>query len=152
MKLTKYDKQVIVRAILADIPFDNDKVRKDAQAALVKAMTPTVRKVYQLHPRALNTHYYGCTIFTRESARFTVGDVDHEEVLKPFVEAKANYDRVVGNLKNTIESCSTLKQLQERLPEFAKYFPKEGEATPNLPAVANLVADLVKLGWKGAAQ
>jgi hypothetical protein len=35
-----------------------------------------------------------------------------------------------------------------RLPEFEKYFPAEdAPISKNLPALANMVADLTKLGW-----
>jgi hypothetical protein len=148
-KLTKYDKQVIVRAVTADVPFDNDAVKKAAQDAIVKAMSPEVRKVYKTHPTALRSKST-YDISERECAVLIVGDVDYDEVLKPFVEAKEKRKATLNQLEAIIESCSTLKQLRERLPEFESYFPVEGVATPNLPAVANLVADLVKLGWKGA--
>lgn len=150
MKLTKYDKEVVIRAVVADIPFDNDSIKKAAQAAIIKAMPPEVRKVYKTHPGALKTEYRR-DVLNREGYYFITGDMEVGEVLKPFVEAKENFDRVVRQLELIVESCSTLKHLQDRLPEFEKYFPQEGVATPNLPAVANLVADLVKLGWKGAS-
>jgi predicted nucleic acid-binding Zn ribbon protein len=47
MKLTKYDRQAIVRAIMNDVPKPDKTQRADKiQAAIVKAMSPDVRKVY----------------------------------------------------------------------------------------------------------
>src|SRR5574344_331705 len=52
-------------------------------------------------------------------------------------------------LTAVIDSCSTLKQAKEALPEFIKYLPEEpGKAIDRtLPVVGNLVADLMKVGW-----
>ena len=52
-------------------------------------------------------------------------------------------------LRQTIYSVTTLKQALEILPEFAKYLPQEPEKTAKnmLPAVANLVSDLMAAGW-----
>ena len=56
-------------------------------------------------------------------------------------------------ISGVIAGCTTVKTAKARLPEFAKYLPEEVEKTQNLPAIANLVADLTKLGWpKDAAQ
>lgn len=33
------------------------------------------------------------------------------------------------------------------MPEAEKYLPKEAKSSTNVPAVANVVADLVKAGW-----
>ena len=47
-----------------------------------------------------------------------------------------------------IDSCSTLKQAKEALPEFEKYLPDEpGKMDRSLPVVGNLVAELTKAGW-----
>lgn len=57
------------------------------------------------------------------------------------------------NLNNSHRAaCKTLKQARERLPEFEKYPPKDVEKSPTmLPALANLVADLTKVGWPATA-
>lgn len=150
MKLNQYQRDAIVRAIFQDVPIDNDALKKAAQEALVKAMSPTVRKAYKVAPNALRTEYVD--ILHREGCHLVCGDADENEVLAPFTEAKDKYEEARRQLKGVIYSCSTLKRLNEVLPEFAAYFPKEGQATPNPPAVTNIVADLVKLGWKGAAK
>jgi hypothetical protein len=86
--------------------------------------------------------------------RVIQGDVSEKEIAKIRqkyeAEDKKYYDAEC-HLKGVIESCSSLKQLNERLPEFKKYFPTEEKPVANLPALANVVAELSKLGWpKGA--
>lgn len=151
MKIDKYTKQAIVRAIMQDVPpVDKAKRRAELQAAIVKAMSPEVRKVYKTKPEALRTNYFGSIAFDYGRGDLIVGDVPKaklDELIKPYeAEDKARHDTQC-QLKGVIESCSTLKQLNDRLPEFKKYFPTEQQPSKNLPAIANVVADLTKLGW-----
>ena len=153
MRITKWDKQAIVKAIMADVPTpDKVKRREELQAAVVKAMSPECRKLYKNCPSALRTHHIGELIYddTWSSRDIITGDVNSSIVddLKAKYEAE---DKKVSDarwaLKGAIEACTTLKQLNDRLPEFKKYFPTAEKPTANLPALANVVADLSKLGW-----
>jgi glycerol-3-phosphate dehydrogenase len=153
MKLNKFQKASIIRAIMNDVPpVDKTARRLAVQAAIVKAMSPDVRKVFKSSPGALRTSYVGDVIDTDsyQSRSITVGDVTEaklEEILKPYKEEdNAVYD-ARRKLQAIVEGCSTLKQLQTLLPEFKQYMPTEAAPTKNLPAVANMVADLSKLGW-----
>ena len=153
MRLDKYTKQSIVRAIMQDVPpIDKAARRLAVQAAIVKAMSPEVRKVFKSNPGALRTTYVGDVVEIDDysSRSITVGDVTDkqlEEILKPYkAEDSAVYD-TKRKLQGIVEGCSTLKQLQTLLPEFKQYMPTEAAPTKNLPAVANMVADLSKLGW-----
>jgi hypothetical protein len=153
MRITKWDKQAIVKAIMADVPTpDKVKRREELQAAVVKAMSPECRKLYKNCPSALRTHHIGELIYdgTWSSRDIITGDVNASIVddLKAKYEAE---DKKVSDarwaLKGAIEACTTLKQLNDRLPEFKKYFPTAEKPAANLPALANVVADLSKLGW-----
>jgi hypothetical protein len=153
MRLDKYAKQSIVKAIMHDVPKpDKVKRRLAVQAAIVKAMSPDVRKVFKSSPGALRTTYVGDVVEIDDysSRSITVGDVTDkqlEEILKPYKEEdNAVYD-ARRKLCAIVEGCSTLKQLQTLLPEFKQYMPTEAAPTKNLPAVANMVSDLSKLGW-----
>ena len=65
MKIDKYVRQSIVKAIMNDVPKpDKAKRRQDLQAAIVKAMSPNVRKVFKECPGALKTHYFGAVSYT----------------------------------------------------------------------------------------
>lgn len=154
MRINKWDKTAIVRAIMADVPMpDKNKRRTELQAEIVKAMSPECRKVYKSMPDALRTHNVGELIYNdiNYSSRYIVlGDVK-EEKLKELCAKYEEQDHAIRKAKNAIksaiEACSTLKQLNDRLPEFKKYFPTQEKPVANLPALANVVADLTKLGW-----
>jgi hypothetical protein len=153
-RITKWDREAIVRAIMADVPKPDKKKRhEELQAALVKAMSPECRKVYNKTPSALRTHhlgdliYDGCSWGTRDIVKGDVSEVVIDELCKKYkAEDEAHHDARRA-LKGAIEACSTYKQLMTRLPEFEKYYPKPDAKTANLPALANVVADLSKLGW-----
>jgi hypothetical protein len=154
MRLDKYTKSSIIRAIMDDVPApDKAKRRVDLQAAVVKVMSPEVRKVYNKTPSALRTYHVGEVIYdgygwnTRDIIAGDVTDKAIEEILKPYkAEDEARY-ATKRKLQGIVEGCSTLKQLQTLLPEFKQYMPTEAAPTKNLPAVANMVSDLSKLGW-----
>jgi len=154
MRLTKWDKSSIVKAVMADVPMPNkNKRRDDIQAEIVKAMSPECRKVYKAMPDALRTYNLGELIYngtSYNSREIVLGDVK-ESKLKEICQKHEEEDKRIRQanyaLKNAIEACSTLKQLNDRLPEFKKYFPTEEKPVANLPALANVVADLSKLGW-----
>ena len=161
MRLDKYARQAIVKAIMADVPKpDKVKRREDLQAAIVKAMSPDVRKVFKSTPGALKTHYFGDVIYdsyawsTRE---LVVGDVPEaklNELAKPYKDEDEAIYAARDKLQGAIEGCTTRKALMTRLPEFEKYYPAEdAPMSKNLPALANVMADLSKLGWpKGKAK
>ena len=153
MRLDKYMKSAIIRAIMADVPKpDVVAYRKSIQAEVCKLMTPAVRKVYKECPKALASEYVSDLYDGSdwESRYIVLGNVTKEQLqaaCKPFNDAVTAREKVQNDLRGIVESTSTLKRLKELLPEFVKYFPTEAEPSKNLPAVANLVTDMVKLGW-----
>lgn len=149
MKITKYGKEAIIRSVMNDVPgIDQAKTRKEMQEAITKAMSPEVRKLAKTHPKALLTKSYGSYQYGLDSyLTLVVGDVDTDEVLKSWSVAHQVRQDAKYQLTNAINSCNTLKQLMERLPEFERYYPTEQQLTKNLPALLNVVSDLSKLGW-----
>lgn len=155
MKIDKFTRLSIVRAIMADVPKpDKAKRRADLQAAIVKAMSPNVRKVFKESPGALRYQYFGDLTYDNtnwSSRELVTGDVTEqklEELTKPYKDEDEARSAAQCKLQGVIESCTTRKQLMDRLPEFEKYYPAEGTpVSKNLPALANVVADLSKLGW-----
>jgi hypothetical protein len=159
VRIDKYARASIVKAIMADVPKpDKAKRRADLQAAIVKAMSPAVRKVFRESPGALKAHYFGDLVYdnTRyDSRELVVGDVTKEkldELTAPYKAEDEAIHAVRCKLQGAIEGCTTRKSLMTRLPEFEKYYPaEEAPMSKNLPALANVMADLSKLGWpKGA--
>jgi hypothetical protein len=161
MRLDKYAKQAIVKSIMADVPKpDKVKRRADLQAAIVKAMSPDVRKVFKSTPGALKTSYFGDVTYDGlkwDTRELVVGDVPEaklNELAKPYKDEDEAIYAARDKLQGAIEGCTTRKALMTRLPEFEKYYPAEdAPMSKNLPALANVMADLSKLGWpKGKAQ
>ena len=154
MRLNEYAKRAILRSIVADIPKPSvEAARIVIQAALLKGMSPLARKLYKQNPAALTKDHIGYDHGFEYTSMVVVGDADFAAVMKPYVEAKDQRRDVYNKLKGIIDGCTTLKQLKTLLPEFEKDLPTEEAPTKNLPAVANVVADLTKLGWpKGTQQ
>lgn len=153
-RLTKWDKESIARAIINDVPkIDKEKRRADIQAALVKAMSPECRKIYNRTPNALRTVnlgdliYTGCSWNSREVVAGDVPKANVDAIIEPYQKEDSKRAEVGRNLKAAIMACSSVKQLNERLPEFKKYYPTMDKPVTTLPALANVVADLTKLGW-----
>lgn len=154
MKLTKFTKEGIVRAIMNDVPKPNKSERfKRIQAEVAKAMSPECRKVFNRTPDALSTQHTGRLTYDElnySTHSIVVGDAPKEKIkaiLKPYEDEDEAYRKAKSQLVAAVVGCSTLKQLKTALPEFEKYMPTEQQPTKNLPALANVVADLSKLGW-----
>lgn len=149
MKLTKYEKEAIIRAIMQDVPRTPDNVLKaEIQAALVKGMSAPIQKLYKTHPNALRVEH----ISSWDSGMgyridLIAGDANVAKTMEPFAARKKVFDAAHTKLSTIVNGCTTLAQLKKLLPEFVSYFPTEAEPTKNLPALANMVADLAKLGW-----
>lgn len=153
-RVTKWDKQAIVKAIMADVPRpDKEKRRTELQAAIVKLMSPECRKVYNKTPKALATKHVGDIVYSgarwsdRELVAGDVTDKQIDTLVQGYKDEDDKRYKAECHLKAAIESCTTIKQLNDRLPEFKKYFPTVEKPVANLPALANVVADLSKLGW-----
>jgi hypothetical protein len=153
-RLSKWDKESIARAIINDVPkVDKEKRRADIQMALVKAMSPECRKIYGRTPDALRTLHLGDLTYngmgwgTRDVVVGDVPKANVDAILEPYQKEDSKRAEVGRNLKAAIMACSSVKQLNERLPEFKNYYPSADKPVTTLPALANVVADLTKLGW-----
>lgn len=152
MNLTKLHKQAIVRAIMQDTPpLDRTKWTAEITAAIVKAMSPEVRKLYKTNPQALRHATVPYTNQYRSwGDEMPVGDVTKEQInaiVEPYEKQYKERRDMENKLTAAFEGIRTLKQAETTFPEFKKYYPTEAQPTKNLPALANVVADLSKLGW-----
>lgn len=147
MNLTKYHKKAIVTSILNDTPEPNkDELKQKIQLDLFDAMSPAAQALYRVTPSALaSTSSYDCGI--AYGATLIVGDADKNAVLKPYIKAHEARQNIKTKLTNALEGMRTRKQFIDAFPEFSHYAPEESGPTANLPALANIVADLVKAGW-----
>lgn len=154
MKLNTYEKEAIVRSIMNDLPqIDYTKRKADAQAAVVKVMSTAARKLYRECPKALRAQHVA-DLFGTEGSYYSrylvVGDVDSKTVdaiLQIYHDEDAARCKASNDLSAAVRACNTRKQFVDRFPEFEKYAPSEPGKSSNLPALANVVAGLVKLGW-----
>ena len=79
-------------------------------------------------------------------------DPDFEPIYNKLVQLAKDceeYEDVLSNLANTINNCTTDKQLADMYPDFIKYFNAAGivvQAQKQLPAKLGLPESLVKFG------
>lgn len=153
MKLSKLTKKAIVRAIWNEVPEIDHKARKEAiQKALAALFTPEVKACYDLCPDALKTAWHHTIGYELpyEERHVTVAnltDEQQEAVFEPFVEEDRQRQQARGKLEELVMGCSTRNQLVKLLPECEKYFSAEASTDRSLPVVANVIADMTKLGW-----
>lgn len=167
MRMTKMLREAFVDAVLADVPEMDYRAlyQRHLQEFVLKRLPDAVRKVYD-NPEArcylVLTHPYASnvgslTVFCYsaiEESPLTVEESATLEYVRKLSEEQRDTQRALrSKLEAAIAGCSTVKSAHKLLPEFAKYLPSlEASTTPNLPAVANIVADLSKAGWpKGKA-
>lgn len=160
MKLTKFDRQAFVRAVMADIPKEDflDQMRKVVMDDSIEQLPAQLRQ-FALDPKTAPYLKTG-TYWSKKSFTY-FGDNQHHWTPSPKAQKKIDalrekhdaqelrLDEVRSKVSASIEACTTLKMAKERLPEFEKYLPQDRgpQKSAYLPAVANLVADLTKLGW-----
>lgn len=169
MKLTKIDREAFVRAVMQDVP----KVDYTEQARKLVLDDSIEQLPAQLRQFALNKDtnaflrtdsywaYQGFqksfTVFTARSGSFSLtkkSQAAFDKLAEQYKAQKEQREALEQRVSAVIAGCSTLKMAKERLPEFEKYLPQDrGDSkTPNLPAIANIVADLTKLGWPKSMQ
>jgi Nucleotide modification associated domain 5 len=159
MKLTNYIRQAYVNSVMNDVP-DTDfkeQATKIVMAAAIASLPPAVAKIYN---DTKTRHYVNTTWnhFVFVSVTYPSGGdrpilsaKDNTRINELYAQHQSQYATVSilrDKVKAAAYSCTTRKALVELLPEFEKYLPSEQEAaSKNLPAIANLMVDLVKAGW-----
>ena len=143
MKLSTYHKDAIIRAITQELP-PVANLSEEMTKAAIKLMSVSCRNLYKKSPNAIRKH----TAYevARNAVEFVVGDADIKAVVEPFKQRYAERKKVLDTLKVAIYGCSTRKVFIDRFPEFSHHAPPEHGTCDTLPAISNVVADLVKLG------
>lgn len=164
MKLTNYHRQAFVSAVLLDIPKIDypEQFKKLVEDDMITVAPPKIAEV--LKDKELRCYLLtGDTSYAPAGARWNseIGSVSVFRHYEPSAKAlskitklhelakaqKESREKIEAQIAGVIQSCSTLKTAHERLPEFAKYLPVEQVKGTMLPAIANLAAELVKMGW-----
>lgn len=164
MKLTKSHRQAFVKAVMQDVPTVNyeDELHKFARQCAINYLPPQLQamaldkdlSLYFNHDTVWFDHHRtgigAIRVIASRSNNFHFKAEDGK--VADSIMAKAQQQRIdrealKERIEGVIASCTTLKTAKERLPEFVKYLPEEMEKSTTLPAIANIVADLTKLGW-----
>lgn len=96
-------------------------------------------------PRFMSQGQYGVTY---EECQALEKHPNLLELLDKFIAQQNERAELKKRVRAVIDSCKTLKQATDALPEFAKYLPEEPpKADRTLPVVGNLVAELTTKGW-----
>jgi hypothetical protein len=167
MKLTNYHRQAFVSSVMNDVP--KVDYQRQFQAAVEEDMIAVAHPKIAAVLKDKNLRHVLFSGYHRASPKSGSGLSsvstyrDYEPSNKAatvFAEIselaklqKEKRNELEAMVTGVIKSCSTLKDAQERLPEFVKYLPEEATKGTMLPAIANLAAELMKAGWpagKGA--
>lgn len=177
MNLNKYVKQAIVSSVIADIPRPaltglEEKLQAIVDADIAKHAPPELAAMW-----AKKEMREWLTWEAYQAGRLTKTPVHHSELVahvstvqkgkwsgsprKLSEAAQEQYDKLYTaaaqeheavqqvrvKLQGSLESIRTRKQFVAAYPELEKYAPTEAARSAMLPALANVVADLSKLGW-----
>ena len=166
MKLTKQDRELFVDAVMEDVPsIDYDNLAQVAVRDVLLAAAPKpVKELYKLHPSWLDGNHVRTpdglnTIYTKLRAPEDSSDTLAsqypqlwEQMTEWGVKARAEREERKAlriKLNAMIAGHTTLKSATDALPEFVKYLPWDRDVVKDrsMPAVANVVADLMNAGW-----
>lgn len=172
MKLTNAIRDAFVRAVMNDVPQVDyvEQVRTEVYKKAVERLPQAARALWEdpkTKPFVVTgmVHVGGrVRIGVAEVPGFDGGSWNTEMVGAAKGEQEAffaQFDELIAKrdaqdehragleskLRAVAYSCTTRKALLERLPEFEKYLPEEDAKSTQLPAVANLVAELTQAGW-----
>ena len=170
MNLNKTHKQAIVKAVIADVPRAHKDLSERAQKIVdadVQKYAPKEIAVIAKDPTlscylsygSSNIGYYATNprhdtdfAYTHLSvlAKHSVSD-GCRAAIRELIESAREESKAIkaasDALAGAIFSIRTVKAFVNQFPELAKYAPAEPTTGTNLPAIANVMADLSKLGW-----
>lgn len=162
MKLTNYHRQAFVSAVMADLPSIDyaEQFKKLVEDDMIVVAPPKIAEIlkdkdlrhyllggYNNYSRGYNCGVGGSIAVFRDYKPSAKGLVKIDKLIETSVAQMNARTKIEEQIRGVISACSTLKAAHARLPEFAKYLPAEEVKGTMLPAIANLAAELVKMGW-----
>lgn len=159
MRLNKSDKESFVRRVMQDVPqIDFDALARAAiQEDALKVMPDAIRAIYDdellrpfLRCEYVSTGFSG-QVCVYACIRYWKSDELKNELMKlqaQFYFQKKERDSLETKVRSMIYSCTTVEKARKALPEFAEYLPDREAVCKTLPAVTNVVTDLMLAGWK----
>lgn len=165
MRLTKSDRDAFVSAVMDDVPSVDYRgqahalVREDAVNQLPKKVKEvyeddSLKKYLDRVSVYLNDQFHSAYVVGPEYKMSSAVAAKIKELAEKHKEQDKRRRVLKDSLKSAILACNTLKQAKERMPEFEKYLPadRDSTGTSNLPAISNLVTDLMLAGWRGGKE
>ena len=165
MRLTNADREAFVRAAMDDAPkIDYSTQCKEIILGFLKETVPIdLQNMIAKYPDWFDAHRVSMPMHIedfntrltpkyREWNHILTDEERRNRVRELAAAAKLQSEQRAAieiKLTSVIASCTTLKMAKEILPEFVKYLPQErdGKVIRSMPVVANLVADLMSMGW-----
>lgn len=164
-RLTQHDRQAFISAVMDDVPYVDydeqarEKVQKFALSKLPEGVAASIKAFPDWFQVALYVYLPGTlnniNVVAKNREEFDKmlkADKKLWAELVAMDKAKIAQHTIRQTLRDKVKglafSCTTVAALETRAPEFKKYL---GKSTPvvdrSVPAVQNIVADLVKAGW-----
>ena len=171
MRMTKQLQEAFVKGVLADVPTLDYQgmLLPIVLADFVGQLPEPVRAIWNGPLRDyVNLQYfsagdgswgdttrwhYSCEVpwptdCARDNLKLTpAGQKNVDALTKKWAAQNKRIATLKTKLEGAVKAYTTVKTLREALPEFAKYLPAEDATPSNLPALANVVSDLVQAGW-----
>lgn len=165
-RLTNDMRNTFIAKVMEDVPQVDyeQKIRDAVNKAAFAALPKQVKALYDNpetrgYVNIANDNLYRSDRNVPRSVSFSLparNDKELEKIVRAasdalldqWIEQEKQRRSLKEKLRAVAFHCTTLKQLADAFPEFARYLPKdELDATRNLPALANVVSDFVKAGW-----
>lgn len=173
MNLNQDHKQAIILAVMNDVPrkHGNDDIAKRVKKVIdddILAYAPKiVADAYFDKEGSTYFAYTGYNLGYLSSKKAYMAHMPYINMLSQYelsdgaraaisviieeaAEEIAAVNKVKTDLHAAISGLRTRKQFVTMFPELEKYAPEEPAAGTMLPAIANVVAGLSKLGWGNA--
>ena len=174
MRLSNAIREDFVESVMSGIPvlhkYSKSEAVREIVAAMEEQLPDDIKKFAKCHPnlikRERNWSLKELKYDWISEGKYARSDypyaytIDHESVERidttKWVDLKKAADKekeerkeLEERLKQITNSCNSLKQLKEALPEFESYMPEEAETVRNLPVAAgSIVTDLLAAGLK----
>lgn len=163
MRLSKYDKELIIEQILQDVPEVDYTAEAHKQIKdHFKVQLPADVKKMLSDPK-LAQHVAKTQVYVRWTSNVYVlggfsdgvgtlhltGDIlEAVERLRELDSAQCNARRALKQkLESAFAGINTRKRAAEYFPEFEKYLPSDDAAIRNLPIAVDVIPSLVQAGW-----
>jgi hypothetical protein len=170
-RLTKDMRHTFVKAVMTDVPApDESQCSNELQELLKPAMPPeavalltvdegswlesAATTVYPEYDSSYRTERWYRNSISIRYKWLSYSNDDFPQAAKDYLEnlrvIMGNRERLRDKIGGIAEGCTTIAQLKEALPDMAKYAPDDTPpAKKNMPVVANLMAEVVAMGWPG---